>query len=60
MIDHNRQLSIKQRDEYNWNNNKIKCKNYLFYNMLIGQKYLFMYKLYLIHKGLEENDIQRI
>ena len=59
VIDYNRQLSIKQRDQYNQNNKRIKCKNYSFYNLLIGYKDLFMYKLCLTHKELEKNKISK-
>lgn len=45
VIDYNRRLSIKEKDEYNWNNKKIRCKNSPFYNMLTRYKDLFMYKI---------------
>ena len=59
IIDYNWFLNVKQRDEYNWNNKRIRSKYYPSSNMLIGYKDLIMYKLCYIHKGLTENNIPK-
>ena len=56
---HNRFLTIKQRDEYNWNKQRIRSEYYPSSNILIGYKDLIIYKLCYIHKGLEENIISK-
>ena len=43
VIDYNIFLTIKQRNEYNWNNKRIRSKYYPSSNMLIGYKNFIMY-----------------